>query len=152
MTLTIRPASEIDLSAAIALLNSAGLPVQDLAAETLALVAETDGEPCGVIGLQSFGEVALLRSLVVSHDARGAGIGPALVKALETACLADGVRELWLLTIDVDRFFLKLGYVGRMRSDAPIAIRSTEEFSGLCPGDAVLMSKYIGDSPASATS
>jgi N-acetylglutamate synthase-like GNAT family acetyltransferase len=106
-------------------------------------VAEKNDVFQGVIGLESFGQIALLRSLVVSSDARGAGIGPALVTALEVACLANGVEELWLLTIDTDRFFEMLAYVTRDRADAPDVIQSTEEFRGLCPGDAVLMSKKL---------
>ena len=144
MTLTIRPATATDLEPSIELLEKAGLPVTDLAADRLALVAENDKVFQGVIGLESFGAVALLRSLVVAAGARGIGVGPALVTALEVACLADGVGELWLLTIDADAFFTKLGYDTRDRADAPNSIRTTEEFLGLCPGDAVLMSKRLG--------
>lgn len=143
MTLTIRPATPADLNAAVKLLKGAGLCVEDLTAERLALVAEKGEIFQGVIGLEVFGHIALLRSLVVSGDARGAGIGPALVIALETACLAEGVGELWLLTFDADAFFAKLGYVTRDRTDVPDAIRNTEEFSVLCPGDTVLMSKNL---------
>jgi len=143
MTLAIRPASAADLAASIDLLKKARLPVADLSAERLAFVAEIDDIFQGVIGVESFGEIALLRSLVVSPDARGAGIGPALVTALQVACLANGALELWLLTIDADRFFEKLGFATRDRADAPVAIRNTQEFSGLCPGDAILMSKNL---------
>ena len=48
-----------------------------------------------------------------------------------------------MLTIDADSFFEKLDYVARGRDVAPDAIRDTEEFSTLCPGDAVLMSKAL---------
>ena len=143
MTLMIRPASPDDLDDAVTLLKDAGLPVADLSVERLALVAEKNNVFQGVIGLESFGAVALLRSLAVSVDARGAGIGPGLVTALEVACRADGVCEIWLLTIDADAFFTKLGYETRGRADAPQAIQNTKEFSGLCPGDAVLMSKTL---------
>jgi len=146
MTLIIRPATILDLEPASNLLTAAGLPVADLNVERLALVAEKKEIFQGVIGLEAFGEIALLRSLVVSVDARGAGIGPALVTALETACMADDIRELWLLTIAADGFFAKLGYIPRVRPEAPDAIRNTEEFSALCPGDAVLMSKNLSKS------
>ena len=143
MTLAIRPASAADLAASIDLLKEAGLPVADLSAERLAFVAEIDEVFQGVIGVESFGKIDLLRSLVVSPDARGAGIGPALVTALEVTCLANGALELWLLTIDADRFFEKLGFTTRDRAEAQDAIRSTQEFSDLCPGDAILMSKDL---------
>ena len=143
MTLAIRPATAADLADSIALLEEAGLPVADLTADKLAFVAEKDQVFLGVICLESFGDIAFLRSLVVSAKARATGIGPALVTALEVACLADGVEEMWLLTIDADGFFSKLAYELRERAAAPDAIRSTAEFSGLCPSDAILMMKRL---------
>jgi len=143
MTLAIRPASAADLAASVDLLSKAGLPVADLSADLLAFVAEKNGVFYGVIGVESFAKTGLLRSLVVSEDARGGGVGAALVRALEVACLADAIEELWLLTIDADKFFAKLGFAARDRADAPDAIRSSAEFQGLCPQDAVLMSKIL---------
>jgi amino-acid N-acetyltransferase len=143
MTLAIRPASAADLAASIDLLKKAGLPVADLSTDLLAFVAEKNGVFLGVIGVESFARIGLLRSLVVSADARGGGVGPALVTALEVACHANAVEELWLLTIDADRFFEKRGFVARDRADAPDAIQRTAEFQGLCPQDAILMSKIL---------
>lgn len=143
MTITIRPAGAADLDSAIELLREAGLPVADLSAEQLVLAAECDGKLQGVIGLQTFAGVGLLRSLIVSKSARGEGIGPALVSALESDCVAGGVKELWLLTIDAEAFFQKAGYEIRDRADAPPVIQKTQEFMTLCPGDAVLMSKFL---------
>ena len=139
----IRAATAQDLPAALELLRDAELPVADLSAERLALVAYRQQEVQGVIGLESFENFGLLRSLVVSRAARGSGVGAALVTALEAACQERGVRELWLLTIDADPFFGKLGYAVRSRDAAPDAISGTEEFSSLCPADAVLMSKEL---------
>lgn len=143
MTLTIRPARPADLAVAIDLLREANLPTADVSANCLALIAEKNTLPQGVIGVESFADVALLRSLVVVPTIRHAGVGRALVTALETLCAAESIRELWLLTIDADAFFGKLGYETRFRDDAPAAICNTAEFSGLCPGDAVLMSKRL---------
>lgn len=132
-----------DLDRTVELLLEAGLPTEDIAVQRLALAAECDGKLLGVIGLESLVDVGLLRSLVVSKDARGQGIGATLVSALESTCIAAGVRELWLLTIDADPFFVKHGYVVRTRKAAPNAIRQTQEFSSLCPDNAVLMSKRL---------
>lgn len=139
----IRPASAEDLQPAIRLLAQAGLPTGDLTIERLALVAEQDGEFVGAIGLESFGATGLLRSLVVDPGQRTGGLGRLLVAALEELAAGKGVHELWLLTIDADAYFEKLGYAREPRSAAPAAIAATEEFSSLCPGDAVLMKKNL---------
>lgn len=139
----IRPAMASDLPAAIALLRDASLPTEDLTIEHLALVAEGEAEMLGVIGLEKFGDVGLLRSLVVSPLARGEGVGRQLTAALELSVRENGIVELWLLTIDADTFFSNMGYRVRSRDAAPDAIRGSKEFSTLCPGDAVLMSKEL---------
>jgi len=119
------------------------LPIEDLAPAHLALIAEGEAGILGVIGLERFDDVALLRSLVVSPLARGEGVGRLLVKALESFARERDVRELWLLTIDADGFFLNLGFNERERVDAPDTVRNSAEFSSLCPDDAVLMSKEL---------
>lgn len=143
MTLQLRRACSEDYSFARTQLESAGLPVSDLSAETL-MFALDDGEHVqGVIGCEYYDDVALLRSLIVAEATRGQGAGAQLVATLESHSADNGVEEVWLLTIDAAPFFAKLDYVVRERADAPDAIRRTAEFSGLCPGDAVLMSKRL---------
>ena len=144
MSVSIRPATEADLEFAITELANAGLPVSDLRADHLVFAATSGGAVIGVIGYEAYGDVGLLRSLIVSRDARGSGTGATLVDALEAEAASGGALELWLLTIDADNWFARHGYVVRERAEAPAAIQGTAEFSGLCPGDAVLMSKQLG--------
>lgn len=143
MSVTIRPAHRGDLDATRTALGDAGLPIEDLSTAHLAFVAEADDRFLGAIGLEPFGAIGLLRSLVVLAEARATGVGRLLVDALEALAREQGVETLWLLTIDADRYFERLGYRVMDRSAAPAAIRTTAEFSGLCPGDAVLMSKVL---------
>ena len=143
--IVIRKASSHDLHAAKTWLSDAGLPSEDLTASHMQtfLIAMHADQPAGMIGLENFGELGLLRSLVIENRYRGAGIGRKLVDALETNAASEGIAELWLLTIDADAFFNRLGYVVCERDDAPAVIRNTQEFSTLCPGDAVLMMKGL---------
>lgn len=143
MRAELRRATPADLPVAERLLAEDGLPVDDLDAGHLAFVAEVDGVPSAVIGLEQYADQGLLRSLVVAGTARGTGLGRKLVAALEAFAAARGVTELWLLTIDADAFFAKLGYSERSRHEAPATIRGTAEFSSLCPASAVLMSKSL---------
>ncbi len=140
---TFRAPVDEDVTLAGQWLSEAGLPVEDLTIERLALVAEQNGEVAGVIGLERFAGLGLLRSLVVSAQHRRSGLGKALVGALEQMALEGDMAELWLLTIDADAWFARLGYEAQARELAPAEIRQTEEFSDLCPGDAVLMRKLL---------
>lgn len=141
----IRPAAPADLAAARSWLEDAALPIADLTPDHMKdfLVAAANDVAVGMIGLEQFGSVGLLRSLVVDPSVRSGGIGRQLVDALESKARDLGVSELWLLTIDADRYFTGLGYDAMDRSDVPEAIRNTAEFSTLCPDDAVLMKKGL---------
>ena len=148
-TIIVRDASQNDWGGVRQLLDEAGLPVADLGPEQLVdfLVAERAGsdqsETLGIIGLQRFNQTALLRSLVVSQHDRKSGLGRRLVTAVEANACCAGVKDLWLLTIDAERFFESLGYKMMSRESAPDSIRSTQEFSGLCPDGAYLMRKIL---------
>ena len=141
----IREARPEDLGAAIELLENATLPVADLDGNKFGgfLVATMDDVIAGLVGLEQFGPFGLLRSLVVAPEYRDAGLGRKLVAELEARAAAAGIREMWLLTIDADSWFETVDYARRDRSTAPAAIASTEEFTSLCPGSAVLMSKPL---------
>ena len=141
----IDEAASVDMEAAIRLLEEATLPVADLDAGKFRdfLVARIDGSPAGFVGVELFGRHGLLRSLVVARAHRDAGLGQRLVAAVESRAVAAGVEEMWLLTIDADRWFETAGYVRCGRGEAPAAIASTEEFANLCPGSAVLMKKSL---------
>ena len=142
---TLRQAKAADWGTIRTLLVESGLPVEDLGPDKLDgfLVAEDSGDLAGLIGLQIYGTVGLLRSLVVASKARKAGLGGKLVGALESAAETAGITELWLLTIDAEGFFARQGFDIVDRSSAPNSIRQTQEFSALCPGTAHLMSKSL---------
>ncbi len=148
-TIVVRDARQNDWQSVRRLLDEAGLPVADLGPDHLAdfLVAERSGtcqiETVGIIGLQRFNQVALLRSLVVSQSGRKLGLGRRLVSAVEANACCAGVKDLWLLTIDAERYFESLGYRMMSRDSAPDSIRNTEEFSGLCPDGAYIMRKTL---------
>jgi len=142
----LRQAQPEDWPEIQALLSESGLPTEDLGPRRLDgfLVAVDGEEIVGIIGLEIFGKTGLLRSLVVAGNARSAGLGGKLVGALESAAETAGIRELWLLTIDAERFFERQGFTIVEREIVPESIRQTDEFSGLCPDTAYLMMKALG--------
>jgi amino-acid N-acetyltransferase len=142
---TLRQARKGDWHAVRDLLAASSLPVDDLGPNRLGrfLIAEDGGELVGLIGLDIHGTTGLLRSLVVAESARRAGLGGKLVGALESAAQAAGLTDLWLLTIDAEKFFERHGFDIVEREVAPDEIRETDEFGNLCPQTAYLMTKSI---------
>jgi amino-acid N-acetyltransferase len=142
---TLRQALPDDWDAVRKLLLASELPVDDLGPDRLDgfLIAEDDELVVGLIGLEVLGTVGLLRSLVVERNARRTGLGGKLVGALESAAEAAGIAELWLLTIDAEKFFQRHNYEIVNRERAPDEIRKSDEFSALCPDTAYLMRKSL---------
>ncbi len=128
-----------------ALLASCDLPTEDLdglSFEHFLGLGPADA-PLGVVGLEVFGSVALLRSLAVAPEGRGLGLGKALVDGIEGHARAAGVSELYLLTSTARPFFERLGYALADRSAAPEPIRATREFSSICPASAAFLVKRL---------
>ena len=134
-----------ELEAAIRLLQEAHLPTEDLSASHLEHFAYAGPatHPTGLVGLEIFGDLALLRSLAVVPSRRGFGDGQRLLAHAESYARSAGVRELYLLTTTAETFFARRGYARAARDTAPPAIRATREFSGICPASSAFMSKPL---------
>lgn len=133
------------LPVVIELLRKADLPTQDLTPAHVDdfYFAGSSAQPTGLVGLEIFGDVALLRSLVVAPERRGLGEGQRLLEHAETQARSRGVRELYLLTTTAEPFFAKHGFSRAVRDSAPASIRTTREFAGLCPASSAFMSKLL---------
>ena len=140
---TIDGARRSDLTSVRWLLEMEYLPTADITEEALAhfLVCRDPVGVVGVVGLEVFGEVALLRSLVVSEERQGLGFGRRLVRAAEEMAAELKIRDIYLLTTTAADFFRYLGYRQMDRNLAPPVIASTKEFSSLCPSTATFMVK-----------
>ena len=136
----LRPAATTDLGAISALLEASRLPTEGVAEHLASFVVfERDGEIRGAGGLEVYGRIALLRSLVVTRASRARGIGGLICDRLEAAARERGVAEVFLLTGTAEDFFRQRGYAAVDRSEAPAAIAATREFSALCPDSAALL-------------
>lgn len=134
-----------NLPAVRALLAAAGLPVADLSAAHLDDFWGCDaGEDLiGVVGLEWYGTVALLRSLAVAPDWQGRGLGVALLAHAERATRQRGITALYLLTTTAEAFFARRGYVHISREAAPPVLHRTAEFAALCPASAICLTKTL---------
>lgn len=140
-TLVALPAMRDDI---IDLLQSQQLPVADLPMVlTDFLVAEVEGKIVGVIGMETYGPLGLLRSMAVHPQHRNQHIAASLVQELEKRARSNGINSMYLLTETASGYFSRKGYTAVDRGQVPEAIRSSSEFSHICPVSAVVMMKNI---------
>ena len=125
-------------------LEAARLPTDDLhlTGRTFFELSDEQG-PIGFVGIEGAGADRLLRSLVVLPGRKRKGYGGLLVAHAEATARQEGVERVHLLTTTVAEFFRARGYQDADRATAPDAIRSTAQFSSLCPGSATYLVKEL---------
>lgn len=140
---TIEPAAYNDAAVA-ALLTAAGLPVPgpEDAPVQMRVLREAD-RVLACAGTERHGEAALLRSVAVAAEARGRGLGRALVAAVLAELEAQGAREVYLLTLSAAGFFARLGFVPVARGEVPAPVLAAREFSIHCCDRAQVMRRPL---------
>ena len=134
-----------DLDAIKILLQESELPIDDIRENKIGfIVAINDtNELIGCIGLEQHGENGLLRSFAVDAAYRGKGIGHGLFNRLLSISRQNNISNLHLLTTTAEKFFERAGFILSTRNDAPASIKTTVEFSSLCPSSCTYM--VMGD-------
>lgn len=127
------------------LLTSAQLPTVDITPKHLEhfFGAWSDSRLEGVVGVELFGSVALLRSLAVLVSQRGSGLGTELLTLAEQYAMENEVHSMFLLTTTAEPYFKRRGYAPFSRAAAPEAIQNTTEFTSICPASSTLMFKLL---------
>lgn len=143
---TLRSARSADLAAVLALLRRASLPTEGVDADTLRnfVIAENEGTPVGVVGLELYRGSALLRSAAVEESWRGSGVGKALIDRALEITQERGIHDVFLLTTTAEDYFPRFGFASISREAVPAAVQKSVEFQGACPETAVIMRKTIG--------
>jgi amino-acid N-acetyltransferase len=140
----IREADAGALDGILALLTAANLPLDEVSTHLAEfLVAEREGEVVGAVGLERYGDAALLRSLVVRDDARGSGLGASLVTSLIERARTSGVRTMVLLTTTAADWFPRFGFAVCTRDAVPVAVTTSVEFTSACPASATVMQRRL---------
>jgi amino-acid N-acetyltransferase len=138
----IRPGSPREFGAVKRLLTTNKLPVAGVPESLQNYFVAFDGQKViGAIGLEEFGDTALLRSAVVDESARGTGLGAQLVEGALAKARVLRVRDVYLLTTTAEKYFPRFGFAEVPRDEAPKEMLSSAEFSGACPASAVLMKR-----------
>lgn len=127
------------------LLASQGLPTADLTPALLEnFIAGYDQDILMVVGgLEFRGAFGLLRSVVTAKEFRGRGLAATMVNRLEEIARRRGIEVMYLITIDSEGYFTRLGYSVIPRDEVPNAIQGTAQFSDLCPATAAVMMKKL---------
>lgn len=144
MSEMISAARREDLPGIQDLLHRCGLPATDVE-EHLEhfLVVRRDGGIIGTVGLEVFGNAALLRSLAVEESRRDEGWGKALYERAEEYSRVRGIRELSLLTTTAEGFFAQRGFTRVESAKIADYVKQTKEFRLFCPSTAVCMVKRL---------
>jgi amino-acid N-acetyltransferase len=136
----VRRASRLELARVEALLEACGLPIDGIKEPRCEVfVVERDGRIVGSAAIEWWGDDPLLRSVAVDPALRGRAVGRALVDKALGFAKARQANVVYLLTTTAAPYFAKVGFVEAERSEAPATIRSSREFSELCPSSATFM-------------
>ncbi|MGD2216582.1 MAG: GNAT family N-acetyltransferase [Gemmatimonadales bacterium] len=130
----------------LALLDECDLPEEGLACRpgTLILAARAGESLVGCAALEVYGEHALLRSVAVTAEHRGEGLGDLIVEAaLELACWLR-VVEVYLLTDTAEGFFAQHSFMPVDRSRVPRAVAGSPGFTTCRCVDATCMARRLG--------
>ena len=124
------------------LLQSQGLPTEDLPqALPDFYVAVEEEKVIGLIGMERYSRFGLLRSMVVHPDYRNRQIAEKLVQLLEEKAGTSGIQYMYLLTETAEKYFERKGYSTIGREEVPAEIKTSSEFSHVCPASATVMKK-----------
>jgi len=96
----------------------------------------------GIVGLEVYKELALLRSLAVSTN-KSSGIGSMLLEHIDSFSKSNNINTLYLLTTTADKYFLKKGFIIIDKKEAPKIIQNTTEFNSICPDSSIFMKKEL---------
>jgi N-acetylglutamate synthase-like GNAT family acetyltransferase len=104
-----------------------------------AYVVAKEFDVVGCAGLETYGEVGLLRSVAVSPTFQNRGMGARLVEDRLTAAKMKRLEAVYLLTTSAAGFFARLGFVPADRTKVPAALAASLEFSTVCPAAATCL-------------
>jgi len=136
----VGPAAREDLPKILSLLEEGGLPPDGIEDHLgTALVAREGERVVGCAALELYRSGALLRSLAVSGDRRGGGLGRRLAREALDLARERGAARAYLLTETADGFFGRFGFREVPRAEVPEDVRLSVEFVSACPEDARAM-------------
>jgi len=141
----VRTVTSDDLATIRRLLREAELPTDGLEEQFGPgyAAAMDEGAVIGAAGVERYGRFGLLRSVVVTPEARSRGAAELLVRDRLAWAGTEGLEAVYLLTTTAARYFGRLGFENVERDALPVEIRDSREFASLCPSTAVAMRRPV---------
>ncbi len=140
MAIALATVTDSDLPEILTLLEASRLPVAGIREHLgSALGARENGKLVGCAAVEIYGSAGLLRSVAVSEERRGEGLGQRLTEAALELARKRGVRNIYLLTTTASHFFPRFGFTAIPRSELDQALAQSEELRGACPASALAM-------------
>jgi enamine deaminase RidA (YjgF/YER057c/UK114 family)/N-acetylglutamate synthase-like GNAT family acetyltransferase len=137
--------ADSDLSA---MLRSVDLPPPTEADAVSMLKAYLGGELVGCVGFGRYGQAAVLHSLVVIREAKGEGVGRALVHSVIERAQHAGLRQVYLATTDTARYFGYLGFLPVARTAIAPDVLASPELAQYAAGEATYMCYALVGAPS----
>jgi 4-nitrophenyl phosphatase len=136
----LRGATGPDLPAIAQLLHDGGQPA-GAARERVArtVVAQGDRTVLGTAAWDPAGDAAMLRSVAVSPDTRGTGIGLLVTAAALRGISREGFREVYAVTTEAEGFFAGCGFRAVSREELPPGVAEHRQITRECPASATVM-------------
>ena len=139
-------AGESDWEQLVALLTSSGLPTGGLEEHLPTTLVVREGDRIlGSVAIEMYGSDALLRSLAVSAECRGQGLGGRLAASALELAVSRGAACVYLLTETAASFFRRIGFRDVSRADVPERLRGSLEFASLCASTAEVLTLSLSD-------
>lgn len=142
----IDAAKKTDHAAVVVLLKEADLPPDgiELHMEDFLIIRHPEAVAgpqfiIGSVGLEVYGESALLRSLAVHTDFQRMGLGSRLVTSIIGVAKERGINRLFLLTDTAEEFFKKRDFIIVTRDKVPSDMKQSIEFTTLCTSSPSMM-------------
>jgi phosphinothricin acetyltransferase len=152
-SVVILPAKPGDLPAILALVCTVNLPPDGIEDALEYFWVAREGERIvGTAGLEVYADLALLRSVAVSPERQGLGVGCALTDTVLSYLTTRQFRAVYLLTTTAEAFFVRYGFCRMPRTDVPSSVQQSIEFQSLCPDTATCMTQCFTYPEATATS
>ncbi|MCB9397785.1 MAG: GNAT family N-acetyltransferase [Acidobacteria bacterium] len=122
------------------LLKKLDLPVIDRSQEGSRYWGEWQGSQLiGLVGLEVYGHLGLLRSLAVDPARQGTGLGKQLLNHILAQAKDLELEAIYLLTTTARDYFIRFGFAEIERHLVPTEIRASSEFHSVCPSSATVM-------------